>query len=268
MAVPVGVKLSTIARGGSSVAADRILLQGPHSRLRELLLLMRAAADFLRGFRVLHFVGPCVTVFGSARFGVDHPFYELGRTVGHRLADIGFTVMGVLDTSALSTFADTGSAYVTTWYDQSGGARHLTQTTTAAQPRIVSSGVVDTSGGLPSIVFDGTDDHLKSSTVGLFAAGATTMTAVMTGASATAAVFMSEHQAGGNGYYRLLRSSSANWMRTARADHTASANSTTPVFGNSRVMRVPWPGALSMAMRAPCGSSSARVSGNPKPVPS
>ena len=74
-------------------AADRVLLQGPHSRTKELLLLARAAIDFVRGFRVLHFVGPCVTVFGSARFGPDHPFYELGRLMGHRLAGIGFTVM-------------------------------------------------------------------------------------------------------------------------------------------------------------------------------
>ncbi|HEU4927415.1 MAG TPA: TIGR00730 family Rossman fold protein [Vicinamibacterales bacterium] len=42
---------------------------------------------------MLHFVGPCVTVFGSARFGPDHPFYALGRQVGHRVADLGFTVM-------------------------------------------------------------------------------------------------------------------------------------------------------------------------------
>ncbi len=69
------------------------MLQGPHSRTRELLVVLRAVVDFLRGFRVLHFVGPCVTVFGSARFGADHPYYALGRLVGHRLADIGFTVM-------------------------------------------------------------------------------------------------------------------------------------------------------------------------------
>src|SRR5262249_9523341 len=41
----------------------------------------------------LHFVGPCVTVFGSARFKEDHPYYELARTVGQRLAKLGFTVM-------------------------------------------------------------------------------------------------------------------------------------------------------------------------------
>ena len=73
--------------------ADEVLLRGPHSRSRELLLLLRTAADFLRGFRALHFVGPCVTVFGSARFGEDHPYYDLGRRVGNRLARIGFTVM-------------------------------------------------------------------------------------------------------------------------------------------------------------------------------
>jgi hypothetical protein len=73
--------------------SDQILLQGPHSRTRELLLLVRVVGDFLRGLRALHFVGPCVTVFGSARFGVDHPYYALGREVGRRLTEIGFTVM-------------------------------------------------------------------------------------------------------------------------------------------------------------------------------
>ena len=168
----------------------------------------------------------------------EGPAIRVRRTTDSAEQDINFTVMGVLDTTALATFADTGSAYVTTWYDQSGGGRHLTQTTTAAQPRIVNSGVVDTSGGLPSVVFDGTDDHLKSTTVGLFAAGATTMAAVMTGASASAAVFVSEHQAGGNGYYRLLRSSTANWNVQATNDAGtslwASTASSSNVFDGNR----------------------------------
>ena len=49
--------------------------------------------DFLRGFRVLHFVGPCVTVFGSARVKIDNPYYELARKVGAAIAQLGFTVM-------------------------------------------------------------------------------------------------------------------------------------------------------------------------------
>ena len=72
---------------------DVILLQGPHSRTKELRLVLHAVSDFVRGFRVLHFVGPCVTVFGSARFTESHPYYALGRQVGARLAKLGFTVM-------------------------------------------------------------------------------------------------------------------------------------------------------------------------------
>lgn len=72
---------------------DRYLLEGPHSRYKELFILVRAARDFVRGFRALHFVGPCVTVFGSARFKEGHQYYELGREVGGALVQLGFTVM-------------------------------------------------------------------------------------------------------------------------------------------------------------------------------
>jgi len=76
--------------GGQS---DRQLLEGPQSRTRELAMLFRASRDFIRGFRTLHFVGPCVTVFGSARFGESHPYYETAREVGRRVSQLGFTVM-------------------------------------------------------------------------------------------------------------------------------------------------------------------------------
>ncbi len=72
---------------------DRILLEGPQSRTRDFWLVLRSVRDFIAGFRGLHFVGPCVTVFGSARFKPDHPYYALGRQVGAGLARLGFTVM-------------------------------------------------------------------------------------------------------------------------------------------------------------------------------
>jgi uncharacterized protein (TIGR00730 family) len=74
-------------------ADEAVFLEGPQSRLQELLLLLRAGRDFIRGFRGLHFAGPCVTVFGSARFGDDHPYYGLAREVGRGLVRLGFTVM-------------------------------------------------------------------------------------------------------------------------------------------------------------------------------
>lgn len=55
--------------------------------------LLRVGRDFVRGFRTLHFAGPCVTVFGSARFGEDHRYYAMARAVGAALVKIGFTVM-------------------------------------------------------------------------------------------------------------------------------------------------------------------------------
>ncbi len=59
----------------------------------ELRRAIRIFFEFIRGFRALHFVGPCVTVFGSARFGESNPWYARTREVGRRLAEAGFTVM-------------------------------------------------------------------------------------------------------------------------------------------------------------------------------
>ncbi len=68
-------------------------LEGPQRRGYELARVLRIAWEFIRGFRTLHFVGPCVTVFGSARFRDDHPYYGLARQTGALLARAGFTVM-------------------------------------------------------------------------------------------------------------------------------------------------------------------------------
>lgn len=68
-------------------------LSGRHSRLWELLRVWRIALEFIRGFRKLHFIGPAVTVFGSARFNEGHAYYDLGRKTGSLLARAGFAVM-------------------------------------------------------------------------------------------------------------------------------------------------------------------------------
>src|SRR6476659_3799188 len=73
--------------------AEIKFLSGPQHRGFELRLALDIFRQFIRGFRHLHFVGPCVTVFGSARFREDHPYYALAREVGVQLAQAGFTVM-------------------------------------------------------------------------------------------------------------------------------------------------------------------------------
>lgn len=78
---------------GTESPEEGSFLSGPQPRAAELARLWRILADFVRGFRALHFVGPCVTVFGSARFHEDHRYYALAREVGRRLGLAGFTVM-------------------------------------------------------------------------------------------------------------------------------------------------------------------------------
>jgi uncharacterized protein (TIGR00730 family) len=77
----------------ASVLEDRFFLEGPGSRRQELFFTIRVMIEFIKGFRALHFVGPCVSVFGSARFTESHSYYQFAREVGNRLAQLGFTVM-------------------------------------------------------------------------------------------------------------------------------------------------------------------------------
>ena len=72
---------------------ERYFLEGPRPRWDEFWTVVHVLKEFVIGFRALHFVGPCVTVFGSARFKDDHPFYDLARKVGAGLSRLGFTVM-------------------------------------------------------------------------------------------------------------------------------------------------------------------------------
>ena len=80
---------------GSTPGAPEVVrfLEGPQKRRHELARAVRIFFEFMRGFRALHFAGPCVTVFGSARFTEYHPYYELARKCGSELAKAGFTVM-------------------------------------------------------------------------------------------------------------------------------------------------------------------------------
>ncbi len=75
------------------INAESQFLSGPNSRGKEFLFLVKVIVQFFRGFRKLHFVGPCVTVFGSARFNEVNPYYQQARDIGYQLSQMGFAVM-------------------------------------------------------------------------------------------------------------------------------------------------------------------------------
>jgi uncharacterized protein (TIGR00730 family) len=91
---PRGPALSTTHWGKAPPTPDITqFLQGPQKRTFELGSAIRIFFEILHGFRSLHFLAPCVTVFGSARFAEEHEYYVLAREVGQRLAAAGFTTM-------------------------------------------------------------------------------------------------------------------------------------------------------------------------------
>jgi uncharacterized protein (TIGR00730 family) len=72
---------------------EKSWLAGPRSRLHDFVSLLRVGLDFIRAYRILHFVGPCVTIFGSARTKPGTRYYELARKMAAACSELGFTVI-------------------------------------------------------------------------------------------------------------------------------------------------------------------------------
>jgi uncharacterized protein (TIGR00730 family) len=55
--------------------------------------IFKVMAEFVEGFEKLAKIGPCVTVFGSARTEPSHEYYKLGEEVAYKLTKAGFGVI-------------------------------------------------------------------------------------------------------------------------------------------------------------------------------
>lgn len=77
----------------TSVKKEISFLEGPRSRWSDFKFVVEVCFEFIRGFRNLHFVGPCVTVFGSARFGEESRYYQLTRQLSGEIARLGYTII-------------------------------------------------------------------------------------------------------------------------------------------------------------------------------
>ncbi|WP_353197385.1 TIGR00730 family Rossman fold protein [Parapedobacter defluvii] len=75
------------------IKEEKKFMEGARARWKELKYVGGVVMQFLKGFRGMHFIGPCVTVFGSARFKEDHPYYELARQVSKEIGKLGFAIM-------------------------------------------------------------------------------------------------------------------------------------------------------------------------------
>lgn len=94
-------------------AKEPVYLEGPKSRSYELAFAWRVFRQLIMAFRALHFIGPCVTVFGSARFKEDHEYYIIAREIGKRIAQLGLTTMtgggpGIMEAANRGAFENGG----------------------------------------------------------------------------------------------------------------------------------------------------------------
>jgi uncharacterized protein (TIGR00730 family) len=94
-------------------ARTDVYLDGPKPRAYELGMAWRVFKQFIKGFRTLHFVGPCITVFGSARFKEDHIYYNSAYEFGKRIAEMGLTTMtgggpGIMEAANRGAFENNG----------------------------------------------------------------------------------------------------------------------------------------------------------------
>lgn len=95
------------------VVKESLYLEGPMGRLPELRFSLNVFRQFIKGFRKLHFIGPCITVFGSARFRDGHPYFEMAEAIGAAIAKTGFTVMtgggpGIMEAANKGAFENGG----------------------------------------------------------------------------------------------------------------------------------------------------------------
>jgi uncharacterized protein (TIGR00730 family) len=96
-------------------AKESVYLDGPKPRMYELGFAWQIFTEFIRGFRTLHFVGPCITVFGSARFNEQHEYYKAAEIFGKRIAQLGFTTItgggpGTMEAANKGAFENGGTS--------------------------------------------------------------------------------------------------------------------------------------------------------------
>lgn len=96
-------------------ATKAVYLDGPKPRIYELGFAWQIFTEFIQGFRALHFVGPCITVFGSARFDESNAYYKASEIFGKRIAQLGFTTItgggpGTMEAANKGAFENGGTS--------------------------------------------------------------------------------------------------------------------------------------------------------------
>lgn len=55
--------------------------------------MFKVVSEFVQGFETMKEVGPCVSIFGSARTKADHPYYKLAVSIAEHITNAGYGVI-------------------------------------------------------------------------------------------------------------------------------------------------------------------------------
>lgn len=96
-------------------AKESVYLEGAKPRVNEFLFAWNVFKQFIKGFRTLHFAGPCITVFGSARFKDNHPYYKAAEHFGKHISELGFVTLtgggpGIMEAANKGAFENGGTS--------------------------------------------------------------------------------------------------------------------------------------------------------------
>lgn len=56
-------------------------------------VIFKVMSEFVEGFEKLAKIGPCVTIFGSARVKQEHPYYAMAEDIAYKLVQQGYGVI-------------------------------------------------------------------------------------------------------------------------------------------------------------------------------
>ncbi|MBR9921394.1 MAG: TIGR00730 family Rossman fold protein [Bacteroidetes bacterium] len=77
--------------------------------------MFKVLSEFVDGFEILNAVGPCVSVFGSARTKPDDKYYKLAVQISRRLTDEGYGVItgggpGIMEAGNKGAYLNKGTS--------------------------------------------------------------------------------------------------------------------------------------------------------------
>lgn len=97
---PKEAKLTDVSLMNPAVPADEAMIREAFQdrnwneiKSADSWVVFKVMAEFVEGFDRLAKIGPCVSLFGSARTGVDHEYYKMAEEIAAELVDYGYGVI-------------------------------------------------------------------------------------------------------------------------------------------------------------------------------